>query len=692
MNRSSEILLYNPPPAGAVPAMAGPEYVDFSSVMSLLWRRKRTIAICVGAGLALAAAFVFTQEKVYGARASIEIQVPNEDYLNRRQLNPVSELNSIMLEPFLQTQLRLIQSDTLLLKVAHQLDLASLPEYRPAPPLMTRVKGGFRHIARKPPTDLELLEMIRARLNLRLAGQTQILDITYESSDPALAARVANGIAEAYQTASLSATNGSASQTAALLSTQMASLKAALDQSEAQLRNFVDSNKLPGSANQESVAQLRLKQIQTDLGAAHDARVAAQSKYEMLSSAPPELLAQQLDSETLRAYRVKLTELRQQYAENIQIFTPEHYKIRQLQAEIDEVQQAFDRERAGILGRLRNEYRSAEFRENALAKDYEQQARMVASESGEAIRYETLKHEVDMNRQIYDATLQKLKEADLAAALEASNVRIVDRAVPAEQPSKPNKPLFAGIGLGAGFLFGMMLVFAQSRGPRPGPAVIQEPMLAATAPSWTSLPAEPAAQAEAEPSDPLENTRSWLMRRSENGCGQVVCVSSVSPRDGALETACALARQLAEAGRKTLLVDADGVSPTTQPSLRLGDVFGFFDLLKVQWWKDPALRENAIWMASSGGFFIMPAGAVTDHREAFAHRARVRMLFDSLRRDFDLVLVVMPPALADSEAQSLASFADGTVVASRGAAIASTARQIEAAIVTPADGKSGEPA
>ncbi|GEM_PF-2194975 len=690
MKRSSEILLYNTPPAATVPAAAAPEYLDFSSAVSLLWRRKRTIALCLGAGLALAAAFAFTQEKVYGARASIEIQVPNEDYLNRRQLNPVSELNSIMLEPFLQTQLRLIQSDTLLLKVAHELNLASVPEYQPAPPLAVRLRLGFRHAGGKPPTDLELLERMRAQLNLRLAGQTQILDISYESSDPALAARVANAIAEAYQAASLSAANGSASQTAALLATQIAGLKAALDQSEARLRSFVDANRLPAGANQESVAQLRLKQLQADLGAAHDARVAAQSKYEMLSSAPPELLAQQLDSETLRAYRVKLTELRQQYAENIQIFTPAHYKIRQLQAEIDEVQQAFDRERAGVLGRLRNEYRSAELRENALAKDYQEQERIVASENGEAIRYEALKHDVERNRQIYDAALQKLKEADLAAALEASNVRIVDRAVPAELPSKPNKPLFAGIGLGAGFLFGMVLVFAQSRGPQTPPAVIQEPALAAAAPSWTSLPAEPAAAVETGPPDPLEKTRRWLMRTSQNGSGQVICVSSASPRDGALEAACELARQLAAAGRKTLLVDADGVSPVAQPSLRLGGAFGFFDLLRAQWWKDPALRENAIWMAGSGGFFIMPAGAVTDPGEALAHRARVRMLFDALRRDFDVVLVVLPPALAGGDAQSIASFADGIVTASRGGAAHATAAQLGAGGTSPG-GECGEP-
>ena len=88
-----------------------------------------------------------------------------------------------------------------------------------------------------------------------------------------------------------------------------------------------------------------------------------------------------------------------------------------------------------------------------LTADYSAQRATVTGESEKAVQYDIMKHEVESNRQIYDAMLQQLKQATIASALRASNARVVDPAKIPQRPYKPNIPLSTGLGLLTGNLF-----------------------------------------------------------------------------------------------------------------------------------------------------------------------------------------------------------------------------------------------
>src|SRR5258706_762858 len=132
----------------------------------------------------------------------------------------------------------------------------------------------------------------------------------------------------------------------------------------------------------------------------------------------------------MREYRQRLTDLQRQYAELGATLTPEHYKVQRVQAQIDELKSAMQRERGNVVRRIGNEYSASLRRETLLSRARDVQAKIVADQSEKAIHYDTLKRDVDSNRHLYEVMLQRVKEASLASAMRDSNVMVVDRARP----------------------------------------------------------------------------------------------------------------------------------------------------------------------------------------------------------------------------------------------------------------------
>ena len=171
----------------ASPDVAG--YLTFGAWRALLWDRKWTVGGSLVAGLAAGLAFALLQTPVYRATTTVEIQLPNDDYLNRRQLEP-SLLPGVMnIEPFLQTELKRLSSDVLLWSVFEDLNLARHKE--------------FQEQGKPPASKAAVLEELHKRMAARLAGQAQMVEITFEATDARLAAEFANKLVDNYRVQAL---------------------------------------------------------------------------------------------------------------------------------------------------------------------------------------------------------------------------------------------------------------------------------------------------------------------------------------------------------------------------------------------------------------------------------------------------------------------------------------------------------
>lgn len=669
------------------------EYQSFRVTAGTFWRRKLLLGSSVLLGMAIAVGAAYMQPRIYRARTSLEVQMPNEDYLNRRQLNPIAEPGVILLEPFLQTQMKLIQSDTMLLRVVQKLGLREHAELNPAPGALARLKRRLTGEKSALMSDAGRLEILRRNLTVRLLGQTQIMELLLDAENPHFAAQFLNTLCTEYQLESRNRVVQSATETAEMLSGEIGELKQAVDNAESNLRSFVAAHGLTVSDDRESFAEAQLRQTQSALGTAREARIAEQSRTTVLRSAPPEVLARSLDSDTLRAYRVKLTDLREQLAEAIEIYKPAHFKVRQIQAEIAEVDTAFEHERQSILARQRNLYDSAKFREEALRHDYDQQSQQVAGQMSQAVRFSALKRELETRRQLYDAMLQKVKEAGLVSAIKASNVRLIDPANIPDAPVKPNKPLFAALGATSGLFAGLVLVFA--RAPRPasrevvtpaGHAVIDLahlgsiPRIPGAVPNWPAALApdpeiELATRGREQSIRPGELaalrdvSTAWrafqsvtdqiLYSAMQVRHSRILTLTSSRSGEGRTTVACNVAAALAKTGLNVLLIDGDRMKPRLHEIFNIPNHTGLVDIVARE--LDPSAIAAAIRPTTLHGVHVLPAGKHSNQLPALAGDPRLTAVLNRLRSGFDVILLDAPPVSVAADVMGLIRHTDAVV-------------------------------
>lgn len=649
------------------------EYTTFSEFAALLQRSRWTFGAFLLGGAILAAVLAFSQIPMFQARGLVQVEMPNDDFLNRRQLNPVIGPGIIMLEPFLQTQVKLMDSDTMLLSVIDKLHLADHPEFNRKPGVLKRLKQQITHKPTEAATRRSVLGDIRDRLVVRLFGQTQIVEVLFDASDPKLAADVVNALTEGYREKALQRMVGSTSETEDLLSSKIEEQKTALVDAENKLRQFVSSNGLlVSNAEKESFADSRLRQVQSELGTAHDLRIAMQSQYEMVRTASPEALGKMLESDTLKSYRVRLAELKQQLAENSEVLKPAHYKVRQIQAEIDTLQREFEQERAGILARQKTQFESAKMHEDALTQDYDRQARLVANQMGKSIQYNELKRDLEARRALYDSMLRQVKEASVVSALQASNVHIVDPAVAPDTPIRPNKVMYTAIGMAAGSLCGLVFVFATDRRrhngqvlPSPGRLECNVRLLGRV-PTISSPSGDDAllicTDAGAGVRDEFRKLLPQLLYFSQRTARpRIISVTSASHGEGRTFVTCNLAAAIAQAGRKVLVIDADRMNPRVHEIFGVENESGFTDLIL----QPPGHSGDSVWSTAFPNVFVLPGGRGMARLGSLTNDPRLPVVLDRLCTHFDMILIDTPPVFSDGDAIAIGQQADGVLLVMR---------------------------
>lgn len=417
----------------------------------------------------------------------------------------------------------------------------------------------------------------------------------------------------------------------------------------------------------------------------------------MASSA--DSVGQVIDNDRLSGYQTKLTEMRRQLAELSAAYTPEHYKIIRINAEIAEVEATFARERQAILRRIRNDYEGARRRESLLKDDYERMAQVVSAQDAKAIHYDVLKRDVDTNRQLYDALLQKVKEASVASALATSNMNVLDAASPPTRPYKPS--IFANIvkGIGGGLLLAVFFVVSADRSNRslraPGeaPFHLKVPELgvipacdSVTLRPLTGLPVpksmlqlstnpgdEPAERVELITwqnsssilAESFRNTLASILLSSDAGRPRVILVTSASRDEGKSMTVSNLGIGLVEIDQRIVLIDADMRKPRLHHIFEISNSWGLSDLLREK----TVLRDCPLDAISRptqiGGLRVLPSGPGTVSISNLLYSARMSQLLERFRGEFDTILIDTPPLLIASDARILGRLADGAILVIR---------------------------
>ncbi|QOY85107.1 polysaccharide biosynthesis tyrosine autokinase [Paludibaculum fermentans] len=585
--------------------MEEPDHGGLIEYWRILRRRKGTLILISGLGLLLAVLVTLPQTPVYQAKTTLEILELNQDFMNMKNVQQVADGGTSNLMTDIQTQIKILQSESLLDRVVASFKAKEVSDLGRG---KSRISAWRRALNLPEPSGADAqsaaLKMAQRDMKVRASGQTRIVEILVDSTDPRLATDFANRLTQEYIEQNMDARWKMSQRTGEFLSKQIDEMRVKLERSEDALQVYARRNGLLFSDDKTNVTTDKLKQVQESLTKAQTDRVQKQSRWEMATTAPSDTLPDVLDDKTLQEYETRLTDLRRQKAEFEETYTSDNPKVKRVEAQIVTVTRRLERQRTDILKRIKNEYDEALRREKLLEADYRQQAGLVTDQGDKAITYNILKRESDTNRQLYDSMLQRVKESAISSALKASNVRVVD---PAKIPTKPYKPSFAtnaALGLVTGLFLGVAFVVMTDRANR----TLTEPADIAyylNVPELGMIPAESSmtgkrmkyfGRSDKKKDDSSDDTgdediqrlelvtyqrkpsllaesfratlTSILFTGQDGRRPKLLVVTSPSPGEGKTTVVTNLAIALAETGQRVLLIDADTRKP------RIHSIFG----------------------------------------------------------------------------------------------------------------------
>lgn len=644
------------------------------------------IALTALCGLA---AYVLSvrQTPAYKARTTLEVQGQNENFANMRELDPGASAyqasNSV--DSYISTLVNILKSESVVERALKQVPGDERGKRRAESGMQSTAAGGK---ARQ-----DYLRDVQERLQVRHVREGNIIEAIFESEDPNFAAAFTNALADQFIDEQMQSRWRMAQRTADWLGRQLDQVKVQLEKSESELQAYTTSSGLLMTEEKHNLADAKLEQIQRELSAVQADRMAKESQFRTASQVKdPNALAAVLDHGPIREYQLKLIDLRRQLADMNSILTPENYKVKQVQAQVAELEGALARERGRVIDRISNDYDSARTREQLLQQAHVRQAQVVSEQRKSLIRYKTLAREVDSNRNFYDSMLGRMKTAAVASALRASNVRVVDPATVPTDPAKPNVPMNLAIGLCGGLLMSAIVVVAKGRKfesvEQPGQSLtyLAVPELGAVpsaqlgAPKWRNVispskspfrltagkngeDASPELQAwNDDPSfltDCCQAIVASLLFTSRNRC-QVLVVTSPHPKDGKTTVLSNLGFALAQAGQKVLLIDADSRAG------RLSDVFDGKRLSRGSGGTKRSIAdlEQHVEVTSVPGLSLL-VGCDWEAGTAILRSDRLREAIRNLRSKYQVILIDTPPMLMTPTARILGRMADGVVLVLR---------------------------
>src|SRR6266478_1816518 len=587
---------------------------DLLAYWKVIRRRRWTVLIAFTVLFGGVLVETLKQKPVYRAKALLEIEKENPSLVTPQELFQIDEVS----DSYLETEYKVLSSDDLAERVIAELGLDQIAEFQPQkrswPWILEKIQAAnlLPASASVSATDPSLRETVLSgfekRLDVKPFRRSRAVEISFDSQDPILSANVVNAIASNYINKNLEARWDATQKASEWLSQQMLDLKAKLEKSQDELHEYAADNDLlfleTDKGNSENVVNQSLRELQEELTKTQSARYEKESLYRLVLSSDYASLPGVFDNKLLQDLSVRLAELQRERAQLAATFTEDYPKVQQVQSQIVEIQAALERERQRAAQRISNDYFAAVRRESLVQRafaDKQKQANLIAEKS---VQYGILSREVETNKSIYDGLLQRLKEAGVSAGLKASNIRIVDPAMPPFKPVSPKIPLNLGLAAILGLGLGVSAAFIQEHLDQtienaddvdrylqlPGLAFI--PSLQSlnghsvtshtrtdggltlgltSAPNlpnetWAhSLPrTDLASRKNGDLSEAFRGLRTSVVLSSGGRPASSILVTSAQSGEGKTTISVNLAISLAQLGRRVLLIDADMRRPTLQ--------------------------------------------------------------------------------------------------------------------------------
>jgi len=636
------------------------------------WRWLLLGSITLSAIAGLVVTLLMTPQ--YTAAATIEIQRENDRILSVRGVEP--EGSAVDVE-FYQTQYGLLRSQSLAERVAADLRLHNSPEF-------FEMFGAdvYAERLRENRTAAAVAGQSRERIrqagiillrNVNVAPErlSRLVDIEFSSPDPQLSARIVNSWTQHFVETTLARRFEATSHARTFLEARLGELRQRLEQSERALVAYASRERIINlptttpspngggtSVVERPIVAEDLAALNQELNEAIGDRMQAQSRLQVAGGSTTEALANQ----AISSLRTRRAELAGERARMLAQFEPEYPPARAIADQIAELDRSIAREEGRVRNTLQSAYQAAAARETSLQERVRGLQGDLMNLRGRTIQYNIYQREVDTNRQLYDALLQRYKEIGVAGGVGVNNISVVD---PAEVPLSPSSPrliinllvsLLLGGVIGAGMALALEQIDETISDPTDVEPMLGLPLLGTIPKAGTEDVVEELEDRKSSMVEAYLSAQTRLAFTTDHGIPRTLTVTSTRPGEGKTTTAYALAQLLARAGRKVIIVDADMRSPSLHHIFGVDNERGLSNYLAGSGDLAQLIRGGL-----PNGLALLSAGLTPPNAAELLTGDRVRLMIKELVKKFDHVILDVPPVMGLADTPLIASLVEGTI-------------------------------
>ena len=526
--------------------------------------------------------------------------------------------------------------------------------------------------------------------------ETRLIDISYTHTDPEVASKVVNAIAETYVYNNLEKKSETNASTGDFLQKRIAELQQQIRGDEERLANYAKSHQIISlDANQNTVVE-RLAVLNRQLLEAENARIDAESKFNAAKVPGAATSLAEVDARHAEDVEGKLADLRQKRALLLVDATeeaPEVKEVDQQIAELDgQLKEIRSRRSITILTNLETQYRQTREREQTLRKSFEQQRGETLAQNEAAINYRIIQQETETNKTLLDNLLQRSKENEVIMASKPNNVSVIDYAIASDFPIGPNRTrtvfmaMLVSLALAVGLALLLEYFDDSVHSTEEVERLLHLPALAVipaigTGPRHRRLAApgallkgngnsadHPELLINADPQSPLAESyrhlRTSVLLSTAGRAPKSLLVTSSLPGEGKTTTAVNTAIALAQTGARVVVVDADMRRP------RLRSIFGFSGRLGLSsiLSNDVSDAEMLEFVSTDEitGLGVLTSGPIPPNPAELLGSDQMRRLLRTLQTEYTHVVVDSPPLTSFTDGVLISTMVDGVLLVVHG--------------------------
>jgi succinoglycan biosynthesis transport protein ExoP len=476
------------PPRRRVPGWAadvpGAEGWTLAGVAAV-WRRRWPLlaGICAGCVL-LAALYCVVKTPQFASTGTVELEQNQGDSfgLQTSVMGAPANATQDALEShvMLETQVDILKSDTLALRVIGQLGLERTPGYFGHKPGGWHLPGWvafWRHpleplsvpLADAPDRRYVALKIFHQHLTVKAVDGTRLIEVSYRDESPERAAAVVNALMQALMSYGFEARSSETAQATHWLGGQLAELKTQTEALQARALQLQRETGMFGDDEQNNIMLARLSALNQTLAADEADRILKQAIYRTAESGDPEMISDlggnaaqstgvQNSLALIQTLRAQEAKVQAQIALDNDRYGARFPEMAELNSELASVKGSIAQEVHRLGERAKTDYLIAARTEASAQADFDQQKALVNQLNDKAVAYALAKQEADTSRNLYEGLLAKLKEAGILEGLASTNMHVVNpgRVPPVDHPASPNFKKDEAIALAGGLLLGLL--------------------------------------------------------------------------------------------------------------------------------------------------------------------------------------------------------------------------------------------